>query len=65
MVKKNDMSILKYILLLFICLLQNLLFAQKPYYFEPITANNGLPHQTIYRILQDKKALCGSGHSAV
>jgi ligand-binding sensor domain-containing protein/DNA-binding CsgD family transcriptional regulator len=32
-----------------------LLLAQSPYYFEPITANNSLPHQTVFRVLQDKK----------
>ena len=55
------MVVLKYILLFFICLLQYVQFAQKPYYFEPITANNGLPHQTVYRILQDRKGFMWFG----
>lgn len=37
------------------------LHAQKDYFFEPITINNGLPHNTIYRVLQDKKGFMWFG----
>jgi ligand-binding sensor domain-containing protein/DNA-binding CsgD family transcriptional regulator len=39
--------------------LQNI--AQNAYFFEPIRAINGLPHQTVYRVLQDKKGFMWFG----
>jgi ligand-binding sensor domain-containing protein/DNA-binding CsgD family transcriptional regulator len=48
--------------LFLICLFLYLpLLAQNAYYFEPITVNNGLPHQTVYRVLQDKKGFMWFG----
>ncbi len=55
------MSNIVYRLFLLFCLCQTPLLAQKPYFFEPITTNNSLPHQTIYRILQDKKGFIWFG----
>jgi ligand-binding sensor domain-containing protein/DNA-binding CsgD family transcriptional regulator len=55
------MSITKYILLLFFLSLQTVFFAQNPYFFESITATNGLPHQTVYRVVQDKKGFIWFG----
>lgn len=55
------MTFNKYILLILICLFQHPLKAQKDYYFEPITINNGLPHQTVYRIVQDRKGFIWFG----
>jgi ligand-binding sensor domain-containing protein/DNA-binding CsgD family transcriptional regulator len=46
-----------FLLTLFYCPI----FAQNDYYFEPITINNGLPHQTVYRVLQDKKGFMWFG----
>ena len=51
----------KYKLLLIVLLFELSLKAQKAYYFESITINNGLPHQTVYRILQDRKGFMWFG----
>jgi ligand-binding sensor domain-containing protein/DNA-binding CsgD family transcriptional regulator len=55
------MPIVKYSVLLIFCFLQLPFFAQTEYYFEPIIVNNGLPHQTVYRVLQDKKGFMWFG----
>jgi ligand-binding sensor domain-containing protein/DNA-binding CsgD family transcriptional regulator len=55
------MSKLKYISTTIICLFWASLMAQNTYFFEPITVNNGLPHQTVYRVLQDKKGFMWFG----
>jgi ligand-binding sensor domain-containing protein/DNA-binding CsgD family transcriptional regulator len=55
------MSNIKYLSFLVFCLYQIPLLSQKPYFFEPIAVNNGLPHQTVYRILQDKKGFIWLG----
>jgi ligand-binding sensor domain-containing protein/DNA-binding CsgD family transcriptional regulator len=51
----------RYALFLFYFLLHSSIMAQNSYFFEPITANNGLPHQTVYRVLQDKKGFMWFG----
>jgi ligand-binding sensor domain-containing protein/DNA-binding CsgD family transcriptional regulator len=51
-------SFLFKILMLF--LTQNMV-GQTGYYFESITINNGLPHNTVYRIVQDKKGFMWLG----
>ena len=38
-----------------------MLTAQKDYFFESITINNGLPHNTVYRVMQDKKGFIWMG----
>jgi ligand-binding sensor domain-containing protein/DNA-binding CsgD family transcriptional regulator len=55
------MLVQKYIVFFVFFLLCNCVTAQSSYYFEPITVNNGLPHQTIYRVLQDKKGFMWFG----
>ena len=55
------MSIAKYSFLILFSYFQVTGFAQNDYYFEPITVNNGLPHQTVYRVLQDKKGFMWFG----
>lgn len=52
-----------YIICLLIILLSNLSNAQDPISF-PITAENGLPNQTIYSIVQDKKGFIWIGTDA-
>ena len=51
----------KQILLLMSLFFCNVLVAQKGYFFESITINNGLPHSTVYRIIQDKKGFMWFG----
>jgi ligand-binding sensor domain-containing protein len=58
---KTDMTIAKYSFLFFLVFSHCPFFAQNAYYFEPITVNNGLPHQTVYRVLQDKKGFMWFG----
>jgi ligand-binding sensor domain-containing protein len=55
------MTIFKTILFFFACLLCDTLAAQNEYHFEHITINNGLPHSTVYRVLQDKKGFMWFG----
>jgi ligand-binding sensor domain-containing protein/DNA-binding CsgD family transcriptional regulator len=55
------MTRLKYFSAFFICFFWASLAAQNNYFFEPITVNNGLPHQTVYRVLQDKKGFMWFG----
>lgn len=47
-----------FLISLFFC---NVLVAQKGYFFESITNNNGLPHSTVYRVIQDKKGFMWFG----
>jgi ligand-binding sensor domain-containing protein/DNA-binding CsgD family transcriptional regulator len=56
-----NQTLIKYALLFICCLSKCAVLAQKPYYFEPIIANNTLPHQTVYRVLQDKKGFMWFG----
>ena len=49
--KKLLVSLIYSLIYLMIC---PSIFGQKDYYFESITINNGLPHNTVYRIVQDK-----------
>jgi ligand-binding sensor domain-containing protein/DNA-binding CsgD family transcriptional regulator len=55
------MTPLKNIFTFSLCLFYYSLTGQTNYYFEPITVNNGLPHQTVYRVLQDKKGFIWFG----
>lgn len=55
------MSVQKYIFFVIFYLLCNNLNAQSNYYFESITINNGLPHSTVYRVIQDKKGFMWYG----
>jgi ligand-binding sensor domain-containing protein/DNA-binding CsgD family transcriptional regulator len=55
------MSRLKYISTAIICFFWAAITAQNNYFFEPITVNNGLPHQTVYRVIQDKKGFMWFG----
>jgi ligand-binding sensor domain-containing protein/DNA-binding CsgD family transcriptional regulator len=55
------MTIFKTILFFCACLLCDTLAAQNEYHFEHITINNGLPHSTVYRVLQDKKGFMWFG----
>jgi ligand-binding sensor domain-containing protein/DNA-binding CsgD family transcriptional regulator len=56
-----DMTIMRHILISFICLFYTSLYAQNDYHFEHITINNGLPHSTVYRVLQDQKGFMWFG----
>lgn len=55
------MQHLKYIVLLFSLFLYDTVAAQSNYFFESITINNGLPHNTVYRIIQDQKGFIWMG----
>jgi ligand-binding sensor domain-containing protein/DNA-binding CsgD family transcriptional regulator len=55
------MSIAKYSFIFFFFFLQLSIFSQSNYYFEPIAVNDGLPHQTVYRVLQDRKGFMWFG----
>ena len=57
----NTVTVVRYRFFLFFLCLHLSLFAQNNYFFESITANNGLPHQTVYRILQDKRGFMWFG----
>ncbi len=56
------MSIQKYLVcVVFILFLSKNMNGQAGYYFEGITINNGLPHNTVYRIIQDQKGFMWFG----
>ncbi len=55
------MSVLKHTIFVLFLALCNALVAQSGYYFESITINNGLPHNTVYRVIQDKKGFMWFG----
>ena len=49
---------LLFLIFLFVC---DTVAAQNGYFFESITIDNGLPHSTVYRIIQDKKGFIWMG----
>lgn len=55
------MTFYKYLIFGFLILGCDISVAQGDYYFESITINNGLPHNTVYRIVQDKKGFMWFG----
>lgn len=55
------MSYLKYIYLSVCLFFLTTIHAQSGFYFESITINNGLPHSTVYRVVEDKKGFMWLG----
>lgn len=55
------MALLKYILIVFFGIVTYLSNGQNDFYFEALTINNGLPHQTVYQIVQDRKGFIWLG----
>ena len=55
------MPYLKYIYLCVCLFFIKNIQAQPDFYFESVTINNGLPHNTVYRVVEDKKGLMWLG----
>ena len=55
------MAFVKYILPIILCFSHLPLIAQQSYFFESLTINNGLPHSTVYRVVQDQSGFMWLG----